>query len=129
MAATFLAASCAPADKAVGVWEGDRKLAVEPGQDSSIAATLSWVKLEILPDMRFTLLDFGIPKEGRFYEKGAALTLVVDTIMNRRLGDNPDLQKAHKLPLEFRVEGNRGTFFDPNNPAAGKVMLKRESQR
>lgn len=113
----------------MGVWVGDRKIIAPPGQDITIAKTLSEFRLELKPDGRFTLLDSGIPKEGVFRSSNGKVYLQVDTIMNRPLSSSEEHVRKSHVETELKpIDDQTMEYIDPQGFDASPLILKRESQ-
>ena len=74
---------CAKALPVDGDWTGDLGLKAKPGQDPSIATTLSQIKLHFSGAGRFELLYHGIFYKGDVRINDTDADLVVDTVINR----------------------------------------------
>lgn len=108
-------AGCATALPLDGDWSGDLGLKAKPGQDPSIAVTLSKVNLHFSGTGRFELLYHGIFYKGEVKRNEKDADLVVDTVINRP----PD------SPIAFKVKPTNGKMeFTGSNGETATLSLK-----
>lgn len=127
--ATLALAGCGRTFDFQGVWKANRNLPTPPGGDPAIAKTLGAIRLEILGNGRFTLLEGGVPKEGSIsYREGKAF-LNVDTYMDRPIEDAGPQVVAQNVPIELAPQPDGSiTLTDPKGFDPKPIVLKRESQ-
>lgn len=104
----------------IGTWKGVRKLSVTAGTDPVVQSTLARVELTIKANGRFDLFDHGLPMSGSVQTNGKALTLYVDSIMNR------PASRTTGAPSPFTVRTISTTDLELSDLTP--VILKKEPQ-
>lgn len=102
---------CSTALPLDGDWTGDLGLKAKPGQDPSVAVTLSKVNLHFAGTGRFELLFHGIFYKGDVKRNETDADLVVDTVINHPADSKIVYKvKPNQGKLEFTGDGESVTL-------------------
>jgi len=109
-----------------GNWLGHRQVNAQPGANSALLNTVSEVKLSIKDNGTFTLVDAGIPKNGDFHQDGDKGSLVITSIMNEPISQQPADVQASNVSINLTPQKNGSILlFDPKGFDSAGITLSR----
>lgn len=123
-ALAWVSAGCGDSRPFQGRWVGDRGILAEPGQDPSVAVSLSRVRLQLTGD-RFVLTEEGFTKEGRASFGRGEATLTVQSVLGRSVRELGQGGEALAGARTIRVEPNGSLRFE--RPGSPPLSLKRDA--
>jgi hypothetical protein len=124
VALAWVSAGCGDSRPFQGRWVGDRGIQAGPGDDPSVAVTLSRVRLEITGD-RFTLTEEGFTKEGRAAFGRGDATLTVTTILKKSVKELGQGGEAMAGTRTLRTEPDGSLRFE--RPGSAPLRLIRDA--
>lgn len=109
-----------------GTWVGERKLSNEKEIPEHIAATIRRVEIKIGTDLKFQMIEAGMPYSGTVVLEGDEAKLKIERIMGKPAGESGSDRQLPEISLKPR--GNDQLVLnDPGSYHPGEVVLKRQS--
>ena len=112
-----------------GTWEGDMKRLQSSAPDD-VERTINLLRITILPDGTFEMLESGLSKSGTTRLDGDKAYLKVKKLLGQPIEQSgPGTQRENEdLVLEWGEDGTV-VWHDPSGYGGVEVQLKRASQR